>query len=876
MPTFKLMRGRAAFPKPFLATAAILFAMVAIAYGSIWMYGVRISRPAVELGFNKHHNPDYDERTHSQSVDDVEEGSPAERAGLRVGDRVIGINGRALDTDIASSDAYLHGRPGDAVELTVERAGAPKPLILHGVFRAVAVAEASEGLARSSALQITGSFPIPFLLVGFAVLFLRLEDPNAWLLALLFCAFVGAPGIANSTGVSPPLRTFVFTYRAVFAGMLGPLFYLFFAVFPQRSPLDRRLPWLKWAGLLFGVSMVLPGLRTGDPHLPRVVARLLGSRNADLIDAGLNYDLLALGMISLAQNSFMAVVPAEARRKSRVILWGTVAGVLPIVLERMAIDFTGYRPSFWLDTVLVLVVFLYPLSFAYAVVKHRVMDIPLLLRRSARYVLVQRGFIVLMFVVAACAITLFTHVFSRFVRADANVGMALSAVFGIVLVWTSAPLVKRGTVRIDRAFFRSAYDSRVILHDLAEKTRTVSDRRQLVTLLESHVREALHPKTFVCYLESGDGRLTAISETLPATLETLAASAPILVELASRGKTWEVLPSDFADTEELSVLAPLAPECLVPVLGRENNLIGLLVLGQRLSEEPYSGEDKRLLDSVAAQAGIALENIRLAEKMAERMETDRRTAQEMEIARQVQARLFPQKLPEMKTLDYTGACIQARTVGGDYYDFLELAPGRLGLLLADIAGKGFAGALLMANLQANLRSQYALAIDDLPRLLTSVNRLFYESTDDASYATLFFADYDDSSRKLRYANCGHLPPLLLRAPGSSQDQVSAGSRVERLHSTCTVMGLFETWHCEIAEVQLAPGDTLVLYTDGVTEAENADGQEFGESHLLNSLGSHSHLSVGPLLQAVVAAVQQFSGGSEQQDDITLVIARCLA
>ena len=311
----------------------------------------------------------------------------------------------------------------------------------------------------------------------------------------------------------------------------------------------------------------------------------------------------------------------------------------------------------------------------------------------------------------------------------------------------------------------------------------------------------------------------------------------------------------------------------MPILGRENNLIGMLVLGPRLSEEPYSGEDKRLLESVAAQAGIALENISLAEKMAERMEADRRVAQEMEFARQVQARLFPQKLPPMKTLEYTGACIQARKVGGDYYDFLELRPGRLALVLADIAGKGVSGALLMANLQANLRSQYAMAVDDLPRLLASVNRLFYENSDDASYATLFFADYDDSSRKLRYANCGHLPPLLLRADASSQGQEP---NVEWLRSTCTVMGLFEAWQCEIAEVEIAPGDTLVLYTDGVTEATNADGEEFGESRLLETLGSHSHLPVGPLLQAVVEAVQQFSSGSEQQDDITLVIARSLA
>ncbi|HXX14723.1 MAG TPA: PP2C family protein-serine/threonine phosphatase, partial [Candidatus Eremiobacteraceae bacterium] len=287
------------------------------------------------------------------------------------------------------------------------------------------------------------------------------------------------------------------------------------------------------------------------------------------------------------------------------------------------------------------------------------------------------------------------------------------------------------------------------------------------------------------------------------------------------------------------------------------------------------GEDKRLLESVAAQAGIALENIRLAEKMAERMEADRRVAQEMEFARQVQARLFPQKLPAMKTLEYTGACVQARQVGGDYYDFLELRTDRLALVLADIAGKGVSGALLMANLQANLRSQYALAVDELPRLLTSVNRLFYENTNDASYATLFFADYNDSSRKLRYVNCGHLPPLLLRA-GRSSKEVSETPQVERLGSTCTVMGLFEAWQCQIGEVELAPGDTLVLYTDGVTEATNADGEEFGESHLLDTLRSHAALPVGPLLNAVVTAVQQFSCGKDQQDDITLVIARSLA
>src|SRR5205823_10261231 len=153
------------------------------------------------------------------------------------------------------------------------------------------------------------------------------------------------------------------------------------------------------------------------------------------------------------------------------------------------------------------------------------------------------------------------------------------------------------------------------------------------------------------------------SDTVPVTL-------PLLTEIAQRGKAWDV-PQDPGPSGDLG---PLAPECLVPILGRENNLIGMLVLGQRLSEEPYSGEDKDLLDAVAAQAGIALENIRLAEKMAERMEAGRRTAQEMEIARQVQARLFPQKLPAMKTLEYTGGCLQAWKVHGTTTTFWSFAP----------------------------------------------------------------------------------------------------------------------------------------------------------------------------------------------------------
>jgi serine phosphatase RsbU (regulator of sigma subunit)/catechol 2,3-dioxygenase-like lactoylglutathione lyase family enzyme len=250
---------------------------------------------------------------------------------------------------------------------------------------------------------------------------------------------------------------------------------------------------------------------------------------------------------------------------------------------------------------------------------------------------------------------------------------------------------------------------------------------------------------------------------------------------------------------------------------------------------------------------------------AERVEAERRFAQELEIAKQVQGGLFPHDLPPVRTLDYAGMCLQARAVGGDYYDFLALARERLCMVVGDVAGKGIAAALLMANLQANLRSQCAVALDEPDRLMQSVNRLFCQSTPENAYATFFFSEYNDHTGRLRYANCGHLPALLVRASGN----------VERLESTATVLGRFPRWECSIGETSLLAGDTLALYTDGVTEAGCLHGDEFGEERLLDCLGVHRELPSHLMVSAVIDEVQRYSP-HEQHDDITLIVAKCRA
>jgi phosphoserine phosphatase RsbU/P len=838
-----------------LLTAALIFAAATVVYSGVWMYSVRL-HPHIELGMDT----TFSSSTQVDEITMVQKGGPADEAGLRINDRIIGVNGKKLDTYASGlSSAWSKGRPGDVVALTIQRPGVQQPLVIQARFRALAGPNLP--LARSLALQIMGSYPVLFLIVGLSVLFTRVEDPSAWLLALLFAGFIAVSNLPSSfMALRGSVLPFMLGYRSLFVGALTPLFYYFFAVFPARSPLDRHLPQLKWVLLATGLSFGVFGLFEGGPEPWPVLVRLVGQRVADRAVLAFIYGCLVLGLLSLTWNA-LVLSTGEARRKIRVIFWGTVVGVTPAAIARGAADFFQFRIPFWLDFFDVIVLFIFPVSFAYAVVKHRVLEIPVLLRRSARYLLVSRGLIVFVLLLAVSVTVLFTFSFSRFFAVGSTAAMAIGVGFGVMLAWVSTPGLKQVTGRIDRAFFRGAYDARRILQDLAERARTVKARQELALEMVQRVGEALHPSWSAVYVEAGPDYLESDDAILPFALKRIRKDSPGLGYLRGDDEPWDASLGPTTDPI-FSLFAPLPPECIVPFPSRSGDLLGVFVLGSRLSDEPYSSEDKMLLRAVASQAGVTLENLGLAENIADRLQAERAATQEMEIARQVQRKLFPQRLPKLKTLDYAGGCNQARAVGGDYYDFVQLGVGRVGFVLADVAGKGMSAALLMANLQASIRSQYSVASENLPQILESVNRLFYENTEPNRYTTLFAGSYDDAARSMRYVNCGHNPPLVLRQNG----------RVERLSATATVLGLFEQWQCSTNEVQFEPGDLLVLYSDGVTEAYDDREEEFGEARLKQVLEANRNLEISALLTKLLEGVNQFSAG-KQSDDVTAIVAR---
>jgi sigma-B regulation protein RsbU (phosphoserine phosphatase) len=444
-----------------------------------------------------------------------------------------------------------------------------------------------------------------------------------------------------------------------------------------------------------------------------------------------------------------------------------------------------------------------------------------------------------------------------------------------VALWLSAKLVcekLRGWT--DRRFFRDAYNAEHILASLSDEVRSIVETQPLLERVATKIAESLHVPRIAVLLQQDalyrpayalgyESAPQAEFRTTEGTIERLRKEAEPARVYFDDEHSWVnvALPED-----ERQKLAALGPQLLLPLTVKDK-LLGVVSLGEKRSEEPYSGTDLRLLKSVAMQTGLALANAQLTTAIAEEVARREKMNHELEIAREVQERLFPQGLPAIAGLDYYGKCRTALGVGGDYYDFLALPAGKLGVALGDVSGKGIAAALMMASLEASLRAEAARAGGDLGQMIGRVNQLIYDASAEDRYATLFYAEYDPAQHLLTYVNAGHNAPILLR---------EGCACIERLHEGGgPVVGLIPECTYRQATVSLNPGDTLVIYTDGISEAMNPELEEWGEERLIaatrESTGSCSAEVVGQIMEAAAA----HASGAPQSDDMTLVVVRAV-
>jgi sigma-B regulation protein RsbU (phosphoserine phosphatase) len=688
---------------------------------------------------------------------------------------------------------------------------------------------------------------------------LRPHDGHALRAAFMFLSF--ALVFAPEQDVLPPGWSRAVQVAGSLASALAlPLsVLLFFFLYPSRSTIDLRMPWLKLVlpagGLALLLLVVFPG--PASALAGRVLFFWIGAQ-------------YGLAMSALGLSWGQAKTPDEKRRLLLLYL-GASAGVLPLFAIVLAQRLQRELPVA-LMALLVLTLGLFPLSFVYVVVKHRVFGIRPILRRGLQYALVSRGFVLLEALLLAYVVyAAVRHATSRAADLEASAPL-LTGGLTLGLALALPQLNRRVFPAIDRRFFRAAYDARQLLVELSGAVRRLSSRPgELLDTVKRHIQRSLHPRFVTVLLRDPRWSVLAPEADHPLLAEGVA-EAPLAV--AGRAAQAALLVSRIAaqagdpEPRPVSFRVPPGPDSadgseglLVPIASG-GGLLGFLALGEKLSEEPYSSEDRELLTTVAEQTAVALENALLFREVAEQ----ERLRREVEIARDVQGQLFPKVFPPLPSLRYCGSCRPARAVGGDYYDFIALGRSRLGIALGDIAGKGISAALLMTSLHAMLRSHALLGSDDLGRLVTDINRLLYEATDAARYATFFYGVYEAESRRLSYVNAGHIPPILVRPHDPS-------GIFHRLCEGGPVIGLLPDPAYAPGSIAFQPGDVLVIVSDGVSEAEDPAGDMFGEERVAQLAAAHAHDSETEIHDRIVSEVTRFRDGVPQGDDMTLIVAK---
>jgi sigma-B regulation protein RsbU (phosphoserine phosphatase) len=322
----------------------------------------------------------------------------------------------------------------------------------------------------------------------------------------------------------------------------------------------------------------------------------------------------------------------------------------------------------------------------------------------------------------------------------------------------------------------------------------------------------------------------------------------------------EARPSAVPEIEALQA----AGARVIVALRAKDEMLGILILGPPLDRDRYTATERAILRQCGEQLTLMIENARLTARVVEQEKLRR----DLALASEVQRRLLPERPPDFDFAAISAFSVPARSVGGDYYDFLDLGNHRVGIALADVAGKGVAAALIMAVVQASLRIVAAEGETSLPALAARINEYLHRSTSSKSYATFFYAQLDEASRQLRYVNAGHNPPYLLR-----QSDGNAGVEIRELNVGGMVLGLFPEIAYEEATVELQRGDVLIAFTDGVTEALNAAEEEFGEARLKDLIRGMLHLSAAKISSELSEALRRWIRDTAQYDDLTFVVIK---
>jgi serine phosphatase RsbU (regulator of sigma subunit) len=536
----------------------------------------------------------------------------------------------------------------------------------------------------------------------------------------------------------------------------------------------------------------------------------------------------------------------EERRQVKWPLWGTLIALATKVVFSLvnytAIAYLMVREAdlgdwtavtYTLQTIPIIVYLLIPVSFAFAILKYRLMNIDLIIRKTVAYAILSGAIVVLYLVLVGGLGTVLVH--SAGVQ---NQTMVIASTLVVALLFV--PLRNQLQRLVDKNLFPHRFSYPEALRAVAGDARTANDINWFLHSASEKLQQALQNRSVVIFTERQDDFVATakigLADSVLGTTRLGGAFANHLERpFDPRRRTLE--------PEHMEALARVATVLVIPI-GRR----GFISLAPKLSGAVFDVEDIDFLQSAASEIALALERIRMQGDEADFAQ-----------ARAIQERLIPREMPKIERLEISGDWQPARTMGGDYFDAIELAPTEVALCIGDVAGKGMPAALLMSGLQAAVRS----SAQSSPReLCERVRRVVVSSLSGGRFVTFFYATLDVGSSKLRWCNAGHNAPILVRDDGTTLRLSGGGPAFSRL---------FRDDPYVEHETSLAHGDRIVLFTDGLSEAAGHNPEQFTEERLEAIVREHRRETADELRRLIVDSALQHSGG-ELDDDMTIVVA----
>ena len=687
--------------------------------------------------------------------------------------------------------------------------------------------------------------------VGFWA-FLRMPSSSSVQILALFCFCTVNGLLLNRTAVAEGYATFQIPYQNTLN-----LFFLTMSVFSPVFFLKLQLVFPRVNQFydshrnMVNALIFLPGLAGG--------ALVVWKGNAGALPLAINQTaLFAIGFGVLLKN-YIRADSFLARRQTRLLLWGSVCGLIfyiaiPLVILLAPAWYAGWSTltNFYVFNVTFVLLLLVPVSFAYAFGRYRLLEVEAKVKRGTRVVAVNVAFLVLFFGIL--------YTFGELLLKQFDVeSRTPTLVVGLVLAMGFIPAQRKVRDILEERFYPEKERLRNLLRDFLQSAERIGDTSSFWTGLAERLSAGLSTAEITPVLRtrdpgapggSGEGEFSPFESLGELVGKLGSGDHPLLVDevLASgRVKLGEEQKEWFAESRA-AVILPL-------VAG--SGTAGYLLLGVKRNGEDYAPEELDLLRNLAAQIALVAENLDLLEEKLEKQKLE----EQLLVARQIQEGLLPGELPHTPGLELAARIKFCLDVAGDYYDVIPLKNGNTLIAIGDVAGKGVGAALLMSNLQASLRTVKDVGIS-LTEVVRRINALIFENTPTDLFITLFVAVVNPRRGEITYVNAGHNFPVLARADG----------RVERLDTGGLLLGVLSSCDYEEETVPFARGDTLLMFTDGVSEAMTPNDEEFGEERIACMTSSNAGASLKKLLEKIEREVEIFTGVDTFSDDFTLLAA----